>query len=232
MEVQSTVWYILVITGVIVLLLLFVNAKLKKFDPLSKPKGVVLLAMVFVQFIDGMLMSETRNKQVTDKLGPYFGSVAIYIFLSNISGLFALQPPTSNFSVTIALAAITCIMIEVAGNKAMGPKAYFKSLCEPIAPFLLLNVIDKLSTWASLSLRLFGNILSGSLIMEIIYQMMALVSSKIPLIGGFNIVGVIIAPALHFYFDLFAGAMQVYIFITLSITFIGNAIPKEELKEN
>ena len=100
-------------------------------------------------------------------------------------------------------------------------------MCEPMAPFLALNIIDKLSTWASLSLRLFGNILSGSLIMEIIYQMMALISSKIPLISNFNIVGIVVAPALHFYFDLFAGVMQVYIFITLSITFIGNALPKE-----
>ncbi len=227
MVVQSTVWYILLITVLIILLLLYINSKLKKFDPLSKPKGVVLLTMILVQFIDGMLMQETKNKKVTDQLGPYFGSVAVYIFLCNIAGLFALECPTANFSVTLALATVTVVMIEVYGIRAVGFKAYFKSLCEPMAPFLALNIIDKLSTWASLSLRLFGNILSGSLIMEIIYQMMALISSKIPLIGNFNIVGIVVAPALHFYFDLFAGVMQVYIFITLSITFIGNALPKE-----
>jgi len=227
-EVQATVWYILAITAFIALLLLYVNSRLKRFDPLTKPKGVVLLAMIFVQAIDGMLDKEVRRRDVTEALGPYFGSVAVYMFLCNISGLFALDPPTGNFSVTLALASVTVVMIEVYGIKYSGIKGYIKSLCDPIPPFLILNIIDKFSTWASLSLRLFGNIMSGSLIMEIIYQMMAIVSSFIPLIGKFNIVGVIVAPALHFYFDLFAGFMQTFIFTTLSITFIGNAIPKEE----
>ena len=61
--------------------------------------------------------------------------------------------------------------------------------------------------------------------MMVIYAMLASVSGLIPVIGNFNFLGVIVAPALHFYFDLFAGLMQTYIFITLSITFIGKELP-------
>jgi F-type H+-transporting ATPase subunit a len=49
----------------------------------------------------------------------------------------------------------------------------------------------------------------------------------IPFIGQFNIAGVIIAPVLHFYFDLFSGIMQAYIFITLTISFIGKELPNQ-----
>ena len=52
-------------------------------------------------------------------------------------------------------------------------------------------------------------------------------AKMIPFIGQFNIVGVIIAPVLHFYFDLFSGVMQAYIFITLTISFIGKELPNQ-----
>jgi len=97
-----------------------------------------------------------------------------------------------------------------------------------LAPFVVMNIMSKFSTLLSLSLRLFGNILSGSILMSVIYQMLGNISKLIPVIGQFNIVGVIIAPALHFYFDLFAGVMQAFIFITLSVSFIGKELPDKQ----
>ena len=65
--------------------------------------------------------------------------------------------------------------------------------------------------------------------MSMIYKLLAVVSGAItPFLGDFNIVGVIVAPVLHFYFDLFAGAMQTYIFVILSISFIGKELPHED----
>jgi F-type H+-transporting ATPase subunit a len=49
----------------------------------------------------------------------------------------------------------------------------------------------------------------------------------IPLFAGFNVIGVVVAPVLHFYFDLFSGAMQAFIFITLTLSFIGKELPKD-----
>ena len=125
------------------------------------------------------------------------------------------------------LAAVTCILIEVYSAKERGTKGYIKSWFEPFAPFVILNVMSKFSTLLSLSLRLFGNILSGGILMSVIYQMLGSISKMIPLIGKFNIFGVVIAPVLHFYFDLFSGVMQAFIFITLTISFIGKELPNK-----
>lgn len=208
------------------ILLVFINRKLVKYDPLSKPTGIVLLIIMYAQMIDNMVKSKT-NEKVAKYLTPYIMTVAAYIFLSNISGLFSIETPTSNYSVTLALAAITCVLIEVFSFAARGPKGYLKSWMEPFAPFLVMNIMSKLSTLLSLSLRLFGNILSGSILMTVIYSMLGNISKAIPFIGEFNIVGVIVAPVLHFYFDLFSGVMQSFIFITLTVSFIGKELPSK-----
>ena len=223
---QTTVFSILIITAVIIVFLIFVNGKLKKFDPMDEPKGIVLLMMVAVQTIDNMVREKT-NDEVAKTLTPYMLTVALYLFMANISGLFALETPTSNYSVTLVLAAITCILIEVYSAKARGTKNYVKTWFEPFAPFVVLNLFSKMSTLLSLSLRLFGNILSGGILMSVIYQMLASISKMIPFMGEFNIMGVLVAPVLHFYFDLFSGVMQAFIFITLTISFIGKELPKE-----
>ena len=224
MEVQTAVYSIIIITVFIALLLLYINRKLKEFDPLSEPKGIVLLVIMAAEIFDKMVKEKTDEK-VAKYLTPYIMTVALYIFLSNIAGLFSLETPTSNYSVTLTLAALTCILIEVFSFSERGVKGYIKSWFEPMAPFVIMNVMSKLSTILSLSLRLFGNILSGGILMSVIYQMLSVISHKIPFIGDFNIVGVIVAPALHFYFDLFSGVMQAFIFITLSIAFIGKELP-------
>lgn len=222
--VQPTVYYIIAVTAVISLFIMILYSQLRKFNPLDEPKGLVLLAIMAYRFVDDMLRQET-NEKITEKLGPYIAVTLLYIFLSNISGLFGIEPPTANYSVTLTLAAITVILIEVNAIKFNGVKNYVKSLFEPLAPFVFINVISKFSTLMSLSLRLFGNIVSGSILMTIIYLLFAKVSSVIPFIGAFNFVGVAIAPFLHFYFDLFAGLIQTYIFTTLTVTFIGKELP-------
>ena len=226
MEVQTAVYSIIIITVFIALLLFYINYKLRKFDPLSEPKGIVLLVMMAAETFDKMVREKTDDK-VAKYLTPYIMTVALYIFLSNIAGLFSLETPTSNYSVTLTLAALTCILIEVFSFSERGLKGYIKSWFEPLAPFVVMNVMSKLSTLLSLSLRLFGNILSGGILMSVIYQMLAVISHKIPFIGDFNIVGFIVAPALHFYFDLFSGVMQAFIFITLTIAFIGKELPNK-----
>jgi len=223
---QASLLSIVIITIVMALMLLYINRKLNEYNPLDKPKGIVLIVIEFSKMIDNMVKQKT-NERVAKYLTPYIMSVATYIFLANIAGLFALETPTSNYSVTLVLAAISCVLIEFYSSKERGAKGYLKSWFEPLAPFVLLNVLSKMSTLLSLSLRLFGNILSGGILMSVIYQMLGALSNLIPVIGKFNIIGVVIAPVLHFYFDLFSGLMQAYIFITLTISFIGKELPNK-----
>ncbi|MBP5280520.1 MAG: F0F1 ATP synthase subunit A [Erysipelotrichaceae bacterium] len=95
MEIQTAVFSILIVTLFMALLLVFVNRKLVKFDPLSKPTGIVLLIIMYAQMIDDMVKAKT-NEKVAKYLTPYIMTVAAYIFLANVSGLFSIEPPTSN----------------------------------------------------------------------------------------------------------------------------------------
>ncbi len=227
MKLQTTVISIAVITAFISLLLVFINRKLRQYDPLSEPKGIVLAVIMGVKTIDNMVKTNT-NERVAKFLTPYMLMTITYIFLSNIAGLFSLESPTSNFSVTLTLAFLTCVLIEVFSCQENGPKAYIHSYFEPFFPFFIVNIMGKVSTLISLSMRLFGNILSGGILMSVIYQLMSYISALVPVIGQFNFAAVIFAPALHFYFDLFAGAMQAYVFTILSISFIGKELPQNE----
>ena len=228
MVVQKTIYSIIIVTIFMAILLLIINRSLVKFDPLSKPKGIVLLFMMAVDFLNNIIHSAIKEKKVADKLVPYFLTIILYIFLSNIAGLFSIECPTSNYSVTLTLAALTCILIEVCAIRVKGKKKYLKGWFEPFAPFVVMNTISKLATLLSLSLRLFGNILAGGILMNVIYQLFDRVSSLVPIIGQVNFVAIIIAPVLHFYFDLFSGVMQAYLFTNLSANFIGNELPQEE----
>lgn len=228
MVIQKTVYSIFIVTAFIGVLLLLLNRYLVKIDPLAKPKGIVLVLMMAVDFISGIVNGAIKDKKIADKLIPYFLTIIVYVFLSNIAGLFSIECPTSNYSVTLTLAALTCILIEVCSFKSRGVKKYLKGWVEPFAPFLVMNIISKLATLLSLSLRLFGNILAGSVLMSVVYQLFANVSAMIPVIGKFNIIAVIVAPVLHFYFDLFSGVMQAFLFTNLSANFIGNELPNEE----
>ena len=98
---------------------------------------------------------------------------------------------------------------------------------EPIPVFLPMNIFGKFSTILSMSLRLFGNVLCGGIIMSLIYSFTEFVSSA--LVGlftssgsVFNFVAPVLAPVLHAYFDVFSGFIQTLIFITLTMVFIGN----------
>ena len=62
-------------------------------------------------------------------------------------------------------------------------------------------------------MRLFGNILIGTILMSLVYQFTGWVSA---LIIPFNFLGPVIAPVLHAYFDVFAGCIQTLVFVTLS----------------
>ena len=90
---------------------------------------------------------------------------------------------------------------------------YFKGFIEPFPLLLPINVIGEFATPVSLSFRLFGNILGGTIIMGLVYAMFP----KIVVFLG-------IPAVLHCYFDVFAGVLQAFIFVMLSMTFVSSAM--------
>lgn len=199
-----------VIIGIMTLIALIIRLKMKSFKEVPDSKFQTAIEMV-VDTLNGFV-ANTMGGASGKKFAAYFGPLIIFIAVCNLSGLLGFRPPTADFATTLAFALITFFMIHGFGIKSKG-LGYFKGFLEPI-PFLLpINIVGELATPVSLSFRLFGNILGGTIIMGLVYAMFP----KIVIFLG-------IPAALHCYFDVFAGALQAFIFVMLSMTFVSNAM--------
>lgn len=211
---QVEVISILILTVVLCLVFYFAGRTLKSLDPMKPVSGFALKAVLYVETITNYTVDNMGEKH-GKRMAAYIGSVFIYILLANMMGLLGLSAPTSTLSVTLVFAIITFCLIQYAKIDMNGFKGYIKSFFEPFFLFVIPNFFGAIAPLISLSLRLFGNVLSGTVIMTMLYSFGAWVSGFIPLFG-FNWFGVIIAPMLHLYFDLFSAFLQAFIFISLT----------------
>jgi F-type H+-transporting ATPase subunit a len=225
--IQAEVFAIALIAFVLFVFMWLVNRAVKKSDVYAKPKGLVLVGLIYYKFILG-LTEGNMNKRDAKVYAPYVGILALFLVTSNLSGLVGLSAqPTANLSVTLTLALITWIMIQRTKIVTNGFKAFLHGFIEPIPPFIIPNIFGFVAPLISMSMRLFGNITSGGTIMGLIYTFTGFLSSFIPLIGGVDVIGILVAPVFHFYFDVFSGLIQTYIFLMLTTIFIGNELPQE-----
>ena len=163
-----------------------------------------------VQFLNGF---------VKDSIGPhwrpfapYLGTVAIYIALANIIGIFGLSSPTKDISVTTALALMSMLLIYGAQFRYNGPLGGLKKFAEPMPLLLPINLMEVVIRPLALCMRLFGNILGAYIIMEML-----------------KFVAPAVLPAVFsIYFDLFDGLIQTVVFVFLTTLFTGEGIKEEE----
>lgn len=161
------------------------------------------------------LLVEAVNTQVRENMGteymafvPYIGTLAIYVVLMNLTGLVAVTPPTIDYSVALGLALITFVIVQAYAIRKRGLGHYFGAYMEPYVFILPLNLIERIMLPVSLSLRLFGNMTAGIVIVDLVYKSLGNLSPFAQLI---------IPIPLHFYFDLFDGAVQMIIFVMLTM---------------
>lgn len=220
---------ILIITVILAIAFWAIRERIKNLQGDEEPGRFMTAVVSYVRWIDDYTV-DAMGEKYGRKFSAYIGVVFIYILVSNLSGLVGIPSPTANWSVTLVFAAITWVSIQVVSIKENGVKGYFQSFLDPFPFFLIPNIFSEIAPLISLSLRLFGNMVAGSTILSLFYAFTGWVSSLLPVIGEFNFIGVVIAPILHLYFDLFSGFIQAFLFISLSIIFIGVEVPQENLK--
>ena len=180
------------------------NSVLKHKDkPTKFSAGVEMVISVLLNFVKGSMGKAGKNYI------NYIGALFAFVFFSNISGLFGLRPPTADYGTTLCIGLISFCMIQYAAIRYMRLN-YLKGMFEPIFLFFPINVISEVAIPVSLSLRLFGNVLAGTVMMALYYGMLPI----------FAKIGV--PSALHAYFDLFSGAIQAYVFCMLTMTFVAD----------
>jgi len=205
--ITDTIISMWIIMAALILLAIVVRIKLRKFKDV--PSGFQNVIEAIVELFDNYVRTTAGERLMF--LGNWFFTVFLFILVSNLSGILpVMRPPTADWSITVGLALVTFGLIQAMGVKYRG-REYIKSLFEPMFLFLPINIIGEIARPISLSFRLFGNMLAGLIMMSLIYTLF-----PIPL-------RFVIPAALHVYFDIFAGVLQAYIFVTLSLSFIASS---------
>ncbi len=197
-----------IVMVVLIVFAIVANRVIKKADYRKAPTGFLNVLEMLVETLDKLIL-DNMGRKLAPVFRNYVSALFLLILTCNLSGLFGLRPPTADYGVTLPLALITFFMIQYQGFKwqKMGK---IKGLFEPFFLFLPVNIISEFATPISMSLRLFANILSGTMMMALIYGLM----QKIAIIWP---------AALHAYLDVFSGCLQAYVFAMLTMVFISNA---------
>jgi F-type H+-transporting ATPase subunit a len=190
------------------------------------PTGSQALLEIGVEFLNNF--AKNQFGRFSKYLGHYVGALFLFILLSNLMGIFSpvevnafgfeftppflIRPPTRDINVTAAFGVITILMTIVFGFAARGFGGWFKRLLYPVPIMLPFNIMDYGTRLLSLSLRLFGNMLGGLV-------MMYLIEGLLP---------IFLPPVLALYFDIFDGVLQAGIFVFLTSLYIGEAVKLEE----
>jgi F-type H+-transporting ATPase subunit a len=172
--------------------------------------AVAVAAIMIVESFDN-LVTEIVGRRHTI-VSTLAGSLFVFIAACNLAGqLPGVHPATGSLATTSALAVVVFLSVPIAGIHSNGALGYIKHYFRPNPLLMPLHVVSELSRTLALAVRLFGNIMSGHLVVGLLVAL-----------AGFLVPTPIMA------LDLLIGLLQAYIFAVLSTVYIGAAISAGE----
>ncbi len=195
-----------VVTAILVALAILLRKLVR-----SRPEHwLSTVAFMTVESFDALVEDIVgRRHQIVSTLA---GSLFLFIAACNIAGQFpGVHPATGSLATTSALAVVVFLSVPIAGIATNGLWGYLKHYFRPNPLLMPLHVISELSRTLALAVRLFGNIMSGHLVVGLLVAL-----------AGFLVPTPIMA------LDLLIGLLQAYIFAILSTVYIGAAISAGE----
>jgi F-type H+-transporting ATPase subunit a len=175
------------------------------------PNGTAAaLALLTVEWLDQLVRDVTGRAEPA--LVALSGSLFVFIAACNLSGqLPGVGPPTASLATTSALAVVVFLAVPIAGVRAHGLRGHLLGYFRPNPLFAPLHVISELSRTLALSVRLFGNIMSGHLVVALL---VALTGFLVPM------------PLMAL--EVLIGLLQAYIFAILATVYVGAALRAAE----
>lgn len=162
------------------------------------------LLEMLIEFVTSLAEQSMPGKDVSPYV-PFLGSLTLFIAVANIISVVPfVGSPTKDINTPLALALVVFLVVHVFGVMTLGFGKYLKKYASPMA---ILDVIGQASRTLSLTLRLFGNILSGEIIVAVIYLLVEPV-----------------APLVMIALGMVTGILQAYIFTVLTSGYIASAI--------
>lgn len=213
----NQIYSTIIITFVLCVIFIIVGCRIKKVKPEDKTPLWLVPFIILVDLINNM--TKENLGRFWRHYSPYFLTLAIFLFVANISGIFGLSSPTSYLLINAALAFLSFLIIQLTGIISNGGKAYIKGFFEPIFVLLPINLIGEITLPVSLALRLMGNIMSGAVLSKFIFGLAGWYA--IPFLPVFNAI-----------FDIFFGLIQTVVFLLLTIMFAGNKLNDNDKLEN
>ena len=195
---------VIVMTWIVILLLLLFGFMATRKKTVV-PKAFQVVGELFVSQFYG-LTEDALDKKMAEKYGPLICSLFLFMLLSNWLGIIPhLEEPTKDLNTPLALGLMGFVIAHWAGIKTKGFKAYAKEYFEPIFFMMPLNLIGELAKIVSISFRLFGNIMGGSIII---------------LVVSYLTYSIVLPPLLNAFFGLFVGTIQAFVFTMLTVVYI------------
>ena len=190
------------------------------------PTGPQAVLETGVEFLNNFANNQFGT--LSKYLAPYIGSLFLFLLVANIIGVlspveirafgreflppFVVRPPTRDINVTMALAAISVVLIPVCGIAARGVRGWLRHFLYPFPVMLPFNIMEYGIRLSSLALRLFGNVLAGVVLMRMIEGVLPI---ALPMIFSL-------------YFDFFDGAIQAAIFVFLTSLYISEVVKNHD----
>lgn len=192
-----------------------------------------LIAEWIVEQVDALI--HTNMGEYFRFFAPFVAGIMGLSAFSSLLALLGLYSPTSDINITAGWAILVFLLITYYRAKC-GPLGYIKSLCEPVAPLAILNIISEAATPISMSFRHYGNILSGTVISVLVAAGLQGLSSILlgwmpGFLGEFPFLQIGIPGVLSLYFDLFSSVLQAFIFAMLTMLYISGAFAQDDYEK-
>ena len=211
---ETVCWAVIVAIALAITLPLLAR-KLQKI-----PKGAQGVAELIVEFTYNLVGNNMGKKNLV--FAPFIGSMLIYLVVSNALGLIGVRAVTADMNATFAMGILVFLVIQGTSIKSKGIKGYFIHFFKPYPFLIITNVMEEITFVISVSFRLFGNILAGVIIIELLMEFLGWLSTSVlPLPIPLLEIGVPLP--LNFFFDMFEAGLQAFVFMTLSMAFISKA---------
>jgi len=228
-NITQTAVSLLVVTILLITAAYFLGRNLKK-----RPGKLQVVTEKMITMLYNMV-SDTMGKHNL-KYAPYIGTLFLSSIIGTLLGMTKLfASTTADFSVTLAWALVTSVMVWYANIKNFGFKAWLKGFTEPVVVMTPMNIVSEIAQPISLAFRHFGNVAGGSVLTSLIYAALGgltqFVFGWLPdqILQIFPTVFQIGIPAvLSIYFDLFSGFVQALVFSLLTMVYVGGACPPPE----
>ncbi|MDD3244096.1 MAG: F0F1 ATP synthase subunit A [Eubacteriales bacterium] len=178
----------------------------------EEPKGLQNVVELTVDWMQRYTTDRVGDK-FGNELAPYMFTVAAFMGMNGfleLIGMGIARPAPSDLNCTFALSLTTFILIQVYAIRKKGLGGRIKSFMKPSPVIAPIKVVTDIAVPVSLACRMFGNILGGMIVMELLYSVAA--------------ISFVLPAFLSAYFTLFHTGMQVFIFMTLSLAFIDEAL--------